>query len=172
MMISPWTCAFLISATHDATQSGNNSGWLWVRMQIERSMESGLLITFPSESLKLLPEYTSPVDNLDVLRNPLLTTEVVDSTSARLQIQIVVDNNVSSDRELRVKGMKRHDSGFIHVTVEPEYCEPLNRRVGQGIPEPTGQKTNPVVEKVVARKVRAHLFKGSHDRSERPVAIS
>lgn len=86
-------------------------------------------------------------------------TEILDGGAAGGHGSKIVDNHETARRDPRVQVLKGKPGGFIHIAVEPQDGNGVERGCGNRVAEPTRNKACSGIEQVVAAKVLLHLFK-------------
>ena len=120
----------------------------------------------------LAPVDAPAVDIDDRVRDPARVAEIVDRPAARVDAAVVVDDDEPARRHLVVEGGQRVHRRFIHVAVEAQHREPLDRRGAKRVLEPALEEDDAVVEEPVFGEVRFHLVERNRELLDRVVLVS
>ena len=119
----------------------------------------------------LAPIDAPAVDIDDWIDDPARVVEIVDGSAARLDAAVVVDDDEPAGRHLVIEGGQRIRRQFIHVAVEAQHREPLDRRGAQRVLEPALEEDDAVVQEPVFGEIRFHLVERNRELLDRVVFV-
>ncbi len=111
----------------------------------------------------LAPVNAPSVDIDDRIGDPSRVTEIVDGPAAALDAAIVVDDHETARRHFIVESGERVHRRFIHVAVEAQHRQPLDRRGVKRVLEPALEEYDAVVQESVFGEIRFHLVERNRE---------
>ena len=96
----------------------------------------------------------------------------MDRSAARLDAAVVVDDDEPARRHLVIEGGQRVRRRFIHVAVEAQHGEALDRRGGKRVLEPALEEHDAVVQEAVFGEIRLHLVERNRELLDRVVLVA
>src|SRR5439155_8505353 len=111
----------------------------------------------PASLLTLLPVDPRPVDLDDLLINAVAVSILFDGGSTCLIRSIVIDDQESPWRQVRIEIGEAVHGGLIEVTIETHNGPAPRRELWQGIAEHSRDEFDAVIQQVESCKVGLHL---------------
>ena len=95
----------------------------------------------------------------------------MDRSAASLDAAVVVDDDEAARRHLVIEGGQCVRRRFVHVAVEAQHGEPLDRRGAQRVLEPALEEHDAVVQEAVFGEIRFHLVERNRELLDRVVFV-